>query len=421
MPKRIEPLSPSAVQNAKPQTEPHKLRDGHGLYLLVEPAGGKLWRFDYRRPSTGKRNTLSLGSYPDVSLKRAREKREEASRLLADGIDPGENRRAQKRVASVRAANSFEAVAEEWVLARSVDWVDEHTAKIRAWLGQHVNPSIGSVPVAELEAPEILEMLRKLVARGTLNTAGRVREMVSAVFRFAIATGRAKHDYAADLRDALPKPTKVNFASLTEPKDVGDLLRAIDGYQGSPITLAALKLAPLLFQRPGELRAAEWTEFDLEKAEWRIPAARQKLKKAAKNNPRTPPHIVPLSTQAVALLGELRALTGRSRYLFPGVRTKRRPMSENTVNAALRRLGYTKEQMTGHGFRHMASTRLNEMGWNPDAVERQLSHRDSNEVRGTYNQAKYLAERTKMMQAWADYLDGLRTGAKVVPIKRRAG
>jgi integrase len=263
-------------------------------------------------------------------------------------------------------------------------------------------------------------MLRKLVARGTLNTAGRVRETVSAVFRFAIATGRAKRDPAADLRGALPTPAKKNFASLTEPKDVAGLLRAIEGYQGSPVTLAALRLAPLVFQRPGELRAAEWAEFDLGAAEWRIPAARQKLKKAAKENPRTPPHIVPLSKQAVAILRELYRLTGRGRYLFPGVRTRQRPMSDNTVNAALRRLGYTTEQMTGHGFRHMASTRLNELGWNPDAIERQLSHRDPNEIRGTYNQAQYLGERKKMMQAWADYLDALRTGAKVVPIRCKA-
>lgn len=246
-----------------------------------------------------------------------------------------------------------------------------------------------------------------------------MRETVSAVFRYAIATGRAKQDPAADLRNALPKADVRNFAALTEPDDVAALLRAIDGFQGNSVTLAALRLSPLLFQRPGELRSAEWSEFDLDAAEWRIPAKRRKLRRAAKENPRTQPHIVPLSKQAVTILKELHPLTGHGQLVFPGVRDHRRPMSENTVNAGLRRLGYTTEQMTGHGFRHMASTRLNELGWNPDAIERQLAHRDRDEVRGTYNLAQYMAERRKMMQAWADYLDGLRSGASVIPIRTR--
>jgi integrase len=241
------------------------------------------------------------------------------------------------------------------------------------------------------------------------------------VFRYGIATGRCVRNPAADLRDALPAPTKAHFASITDPAAIGELLRAIDGYQGSPVTLAALKLAPLLFQRPGELRAAEWSEIDFDAAEWRIPAARQKLRKALKENPRTPDHVVPLPPQALLILRELHALTGRGRYLFPGVRTPTRPLSENTLNAALRRLGYTSEQMTGHGFRHMASTRLNELGWNPDAIERQLSHRDRNAIRSTYNQAQYAEERARMMLAWADYLDRLRQGADVVPINRKTG
>jgi integrase len=247
-----------------------------------------------------------------------------------------------------------------------------------------------------------------------------VRQTVSAIFRYAIVTGRAKRDPAADLRGALPKTTATNFAAITEPAAIGELLRAIEGFQGTPVTLAALRLAPLVFCRPGELRGALWSEFDLEAAEWRIPPSRRKLRKAAKENPRTPPHIVPLSTQAVAILRELRALTGTRPFVFPGVRDARRPMSENTVNAALRRIGYTTEQMTGHGVRHMASTRLNELGWRADAIEEQLSHSDPNKIRGTYNKAKYLDERRRMMQAWADYLDGLRHGAEIVPI-RRAG
>ena len=414
-------LTPSAVANAKPKEKAYKLADGGGLFLLVNSNGRRWWRWKYRRPGSGKENLLSLGVFPDVSLRQARERRDEARKLLADGIDPGVHRETQKRAGEQRAANSFEAVAREWLAVKSGAWVDDHTRKVQAWLEQHVFPHVGVTPIAELEAPEILHMLRRLVARGTLNTAGRVRETVGAVFRYGIATGRCVRNPAADLRDALPTATKTHFASVTDPAAVAELLRAIDGYQGSPVTLAALKLAPLLFQRPGELRAAEWTEIDFDAAEWRIPAARQKLKKAQKENPRTPDHIVPLAPQAVAILRELHALTGRGRYLFPGLRTPKRPMSENTVNAALRRLGYSAEQMTGHGFRHMASTRLNELGWNPDAIERQLSHRDRNAIRATYNQAQYADERARMMAAWADYLDALRTGANVVSINRKAG
>lgn len=412
------PLSDTAIRAAKASAKVSKLFDGGGLFLLIKPTGSRAWRLKYR--FDGKEKLLGLGVYPDTSLKAARTKRDDARKLLAAGIDPGAQRKAVKESRAAFAANSFEVVAREWLETKSGEWVDEHTRKIRTWLEQHVFPSLGASPIAELEAPEVLAMLRKLVKRGTLNTAGRVRETVGAVFRFAIATGRAKRDPAADLRDALPTPTKRHFASLTAPADVAELLRAIDGYQGSPATLAAMRLAPLLFQRPGELRAAAWSEFDLDAAEWRIPAARQKLRKAAKENPRTPDHVVPLATQAVAILRELQALTGQGRYLFPGLRTPTRPMSENTVNAGLRRLGYTTEQMTGHGFRHMASTRLNELGWNPDAIERQLSHRDRDAIRGTYNQAQYMTERHTMMQAWADYLDGLRAGSNVVAIKRAA-
>ena len=412
-------LTPSAVANAKPRATAYKLSDERGMFLLVQPNGSKWWRWKYRRPDTGKENLLSLGTYPDVSLKRAREKREEARALLSDGVDPGARRAALKRAARVLAANSFEAIAREWLEVKSGQWVPENASRTLAWLEKHVFPSIGRRPIAELKAPELLDMLRKLVARGTLNTAERVRGMLSTIFRYAISTGRAERDWASDLRGTLPKSTKRHFAALTHPDDVAALLRAIDGYQGSPVTLAALKLAPLLFQRPGELRGAEWAEIDLDKAEWRIPAARQKLAKAAKESTRTPPHVVPLPKQAVAVLRDLQALTGLGRFLFPGLRTPTRPMSENTVNAALRRLGYTTEQMTGHGFRHMASTRLNELGWNPDAIERQLSHRDRNAIRGTYNLAQYLDERRRMMQAWANYLDNLKAGGSVLPMARK--
>lgn len=410
-------LTDKALQKLKPRNRLYRVADSGGLCIEVTPNGSKLWRYRYRVDGVEKMISLRA-SYPEVGLAAARDLRDAQRKLLRQGVDPSAKRKRDKLLGAVAAANTFEAVSSEWLGTKEGEWVPEHTAKIRAWLTQHVNPSIGTRAIGELEAPEILAMLRKLVDRGTLNTAGRVRETVSAVMRYAIATGRAKRDPAADLRDALPRATARNFAAITEPAALAELLRAIDGFQGQPVTLAALRLAPLLFQRPGELRGAEWSEFDLDAAEWQIPPGRRKLRKAAKENPRTPPHVVPLSTQAVAILRDLQALTGRGRLVFPGVRDSRRPMSENTVNAGLRRLGYTTEQVTGHGFRHTASTRLNEMGWNPDAIEEQLSHSDPNKIRGTYNKAKYLDERRRMMQAWADYLDGLRTGASVVPIKR---
>ena len=381
------------------------------------PSGAKYWRLKYRY--AGKEKRIALGVFGDVSLSEARRRRDDEKARLRNGTDPAADRRTKKLAIHLTAANSFEAVARAWLETKRGEWVPEHFEKVRAWFEQHVFPWIGSASIEELDAPVVLAMLRRIVNRGTLNTAGRVRETVSAVFRYAIATGRAKQDPAADLRNALPKADVRNFAALTEPDDVAALLRAIDGFQGNSVTLAALRLSPLLFQRPGELRSAEWSEFDLDAAEWRIPAKRRKLRRAAKENPRTQPHVVPLSKQAVTILKELHPLTGHGQLVFPGVRDHRRPMSENTVNAGLRRLGYTTEQMTGHGFRHMASTRLNELGWNPDAIERQLAHRDRDEVRGTYNLAQYMAERRKMMQAWADYLDGLRSGASVIPIRTR--
>lgn len=423
MPKPTRPLTPSEVQNAKAQGKPYALHDGGGLLLDVMPNGSKLWRFRYYRPGTNTRTMLSLGTFPAVPLRKARERREEARTLLADGVDPGEQRKAHKRATDARAVNSLEVVTREYLAKMAAQRTEGTAKRAQAWMEQHVFPKLGARPVAEVEAPELLEVLQRMVTRGTVDSANRVRVELSGVFRYAIATGRAKRDPAADLRGALPKHTKTHFASLTDAADIAGLLRAIDGYMGDPRTLAALKLAPMLFQRPGELREMEWQELDLDAAEWRIPAARQKLPKAQKENPRTPDHVVPLPPQAVAILRELHELTGRGRYVFSGLRSPARPMSENTVNAALRRMGYTSEQMTGHGFRHMASTRLNEMGWNPDAVERQLSHRlAGGTVRNTYaGQAQFLAERRKMMQAWADYLDGLRTDANVIPIKRKAG
>lgn len=410
MPPRValRQLTAVAVRAAAPREKVYKLAAGGGLYLEVMPTGAKYWRWKYRM--SGKERRIALGVFPEVSLEDARRRRDEQKTFLRDGVDPLARRRSRKLSSSLALENSFEAIAREWLQTKSGEWVDDHTSKVRVWLEQHVFPSIGRTPIDSIDAPELLAVLRKLVTRGTVDTAGRVRQTLSAVFRYAIATGRAKRDPAADLRGALPRAESRNFASITDPSEIGALMRAIDGFQGTPVVLAALKLAPMLFVRPGELRAAVWTEFDLDLAEWRIPASRRKLLKFAKQNPRSPAHVVPLSTQATAVLRELHCLTGAGALVFPGVRDRRRPMSDNTVNAALRRLGYTREELVGHGFRHMASTCLNELGWSPDAIERQLSHRDRNEIRGTYNLATYLKERRRMMQAWSDYLDQLRAG-----------
>jgi len=409
-------LMPSAVQNAKPKAKPYKMADERSMFLLVTPAGGKLWRFKYRRPDTGKENLLSLGAYPDVSLKRAREKRDEARRLVADGIDPGAKRKAEASA----TPDTFEAIAREWLAQTEAKRVESTNRTIKERMEGDLFPWLGMRPIASITAPELLATLRRVEARGSLIVAKRLRQVAGQVFRYAVATGRAERDPSGDLRGALKSPgTERHHAALTFPAEVGELLRAIDGYTGSPVTRSALALSPLLFVRPGELRAAEWTEFDLDASEWRIPAAKMKMRIA---------HIVPLSMQAVAILRDLYPLTGgiiagkpdAPRYVFPGARSRLRPMSNNTVNAGLRRIGYTGEQMTAHGFRATARTLLAELGWMPDAIERQLAHKASGPLGAAYDRAQFLAERRKMMQAWADYLDALRTNANVVPI-RKAG
>ena len=410
-------LTPSAVQNAKPRAKPYKLTDERSMFLLVTPAGGKLWRFKYRRPGTRTENLLSLGAYPDVSLKRAREKREEARKLLADGIDPGAKRQAERTA----SPDTFEAIAREWLAQTEAKRVASTNATIKERMEADLLPWLGTRPIASITAPELLATLRRVEARGSLIVAKRLRQVAGQVFRYAVATGRAERDPSGDLRGALKSPgAERHHAALTSPADVGELLRAIDHYTGSPITRAALVLSPLLFVRPGELRAAEWAEFDLDAGEWRIPAAKMKMRMA---------HIVPLSSQAVAILRDLLPLTGGAiagkpsapRYVFPGARSRLRPMSNNTVNASLRRIGYTGDQMTAHGFRATARTLLAELGWMPDAIERQLAHKASGPLGAAYDRAQFLAERRKMMQAWANYLDGLRAGAKVVPFKNKTG
>lgn len=399
-------LTDSSIRNAKQRDRSYRLFDGGGLYLEVAPSGGKWWRLKYR--FGGKEKRISLGIYPDVGLKAAREKRDANRKLLANGVDPAESRKAQHAAQADADANSFEVVAREWHAKFCPGWVPAHAERVLRLLARDVFPWLGKRPVHAISAPELLAVARRVEGRGALETAHRALQNCGQVFRYAIATGRAERNPAADLRGALPPVIETHHASITEPKAVGELLRAIEGYSGAFVTKCAARLAPLVFVRPGELRRAEWTEINLDAAEWRIPAARMKMRI---------PHIVPLSLQAIAILKELRPVTGGGLFVFPGVRTSKRPMSENTVNAALRRLGYTKEEMTGHGFRSMASTMLNEQGWNRDAIERQLAHTERDAVRAAYNYAEHLPERRKMMQSWADYLDSLRVGAQATPLK----
>ena len=412
------PLTDIAIRSAKPgltpsgtaTAKPYKMADSGGLYLEVSPAGGKWWRFKYR--FDGKEKRLALGVYPDVPLRKARERRDAARKLLADAIDPGENRKAQKAARADRAANSFEVVAREWFAKFKPNWVEAHSDKVIRRLERDVFPWIGGKPIAEVKAPDLLACLRRVESRGTVETAHRALQSCGQIFRYAVATGRAERDTSFDLRGALSAVKKTHLASITEPKAVGGLLRACDGYQGSLVTKCALRLAPLVFVRPGELRKAEWTEIDLERAEWNIPAERMKMRE---------PHLVPLATQAVAILTELLALTGGGRYVFPGARTNGRPMSDNAILAALRRMGFAKDEMSGHGFRAMARTILDEiLGVRPDFIEHQLAHAVRDPNGRAYNRTAHLTERRKMMQQWADYLDKLKAGADVIPLRGNA-
>jgi integrase len=403
-------LTDPAVRNAKPGDKPAKLYDEKGLFLLINPGGGKWWRLKYR--FAGKEKLLSLGTYPEFSLKEARARRDEARKLLAEGIDPGEHRKAQKQARVDLAANSFEVIAREWFSKFEPNWSADHGERIIRRLERDIFPKIGNRPMAELRAPELLACLRKIEERGAIETAHRALQNCGQVFRYAIATGRAERDLSADLRGALP-PVKVeHHAAITDPKSIGELLRAIDGYKGSLVTQCAIRLAPLVFLRPGELRQAEWREIDLDKGEWTVPAERMKMREA---------HLVPLSAQAIAILREIHPLTGEGRYVFPSVRTGERPMSNNAILAALRRMGYAKDEMSGHGFRAMARTILDEvLGVRPDYIEHQLAHAVRDPNGRAYNRTAHLAERRKMMQQWADYLDKVKAGAQVIPIRGNA-
>ena len=399
-------LTDIKVKNAKPREKAYKLADAEGLFLLVTPKGSKYWRLKYR--FNGKEKLLAIGVYDRTTLADARIKRNEARNLLAKGIDPNLVKQERKRSGKAAAENSFEAIACEWFTKFSTKWTPKHAERTMRQFEKELFPWIGKQAINEISPPTLLSVLRRIESRGAIETAHRTHQLCGQVFRYAIATGRAERDQAADLRGALPPARKKHYASLIDPKAVGDLLRAINDYQGHFVTKCALRLAPLFFVRPGELRHTEWIEFNFEAAEWRLPAEKMKGRIM---------HIVPLSKQAMSILRDLQPLTGNGKYVFPCVRAPKRAMSENTINAGLRRLGYTKEEMTGHGFRSMASTLLNEQGWNPDAIERQLAHGERNTVRAAYNYAEYLPERKKMMQHWADYLDELKAGTEVVKLK----
>ncbi|MBU6198945.1 MAG: tyrosine-type recombinase/integrase [Xanthomonadaceae bacterium] len=390
----------------KPRATIYRVADAAGLCIEVRPDGGRSWRYRYR--FAGNARMLSLGAYPQISLADARKRRDEARNVLQSGRDPSSERKADKLRVKLSVGNTFGAIALEW-LEQQRGKLANITYRKSEWLFSFVLPALGARPIADITAPEILAILRGIEARGAHETAHRVKQRIGQVFRYAIATGRAERDPSNDLRGALAPVVTSPRSAVTDPKEVSELLCAIDGYEGQPVTMAALKLAPLVFARPGNLRAMEWSELDLDSREWRIPAHKMKVREA---------HVIPLAKQAVSILRGLQSLTGNGSYVFPSLRTGRRPMSENTINAALRRLGYDKDTMTGHGFRALASTRLNELGWAPDVIERQLAHAERNKVRAAYNRASYMAERRKMMQAWADYLDSLRVRGNVVKLAR---
>ncbi len=402
-------LTDTFTKNTKHSGKPagDKYADGGGMYLLIN-ASGKYWRMDYR--FADKRKTLALGVYPEVSLAKARQRREKARELLADGVDPGIAKREEKQAKADAAAHSFELVAREWLSKTAAERSDSTQNKITTWLKKDVIPFIGKMPISAIGPRDILNALRKMEARGALDSVHRVKQVTGQVFRYAVAIGAAERDITQDLKGSLAKAVPSHFAAITEPKQLGELLRSISSYVGHPTTVAALKLTPLVFVRPGELRTMEWAEVDLETAEWRIPAAKMKMKTD---------HIVPLSTQALALLRDIHPATGHGQYVFPSLRTGERPMSENTINAALRGMGYAKEIHSAHGFRATARTIMDEvLGERVDLIEHQLAHAVKDVNGRAYNRTAHLPARREMMQRWADYLDKLRVGADVIQFKQ---
>ncbi len=421
-------LTDTVVKKAKPYEKPagkdkngkpvykivdgsYKMADGGGMFLLVQPNGGKWWRLKYR--FGGKEKLLSFGTYPDVTLADARARRDAARKLLANGVDPGAVKQAQKAASVALAENSFEIIAREWFAKHSPNWQENHSSKILARLVNDVFPWIGARTIGEITAPALLAVVRRIETRGALETAHRVLAICGQVFRYAVATGRAERDPTGDLRGALPPVKRGNhFAAITEPKKVGELMRDIDGYQGSFVVKCAFRLSPLLFVRPGELRKMEWKDLNLDTAEWVYHVTKTDTM-----------HIVPLAKQAVEVLREIQPLTGHGKYVFYGERDHDRPMSDNAIRSALRRMGWGNDEMTPHGFRAMASTILDNMGFKQEWLERQLAHEEANKVKAAYKRdawRMYLPERTAMMQAWADYLDKLKTGADVIPLRSKA-
>ena len=413
------------IKSIQPKKTMFRVNDGDGLYLLVKPDGAKWWRFDYT--IGGKRKTLSLGVYPDTKLSAARKNADKAREWVAAGADPSDIRKAgkagkaqqakaleaERRIdEGLAAAGSFEDVAREWATVPTSKRSEKQTERIIGWMEKDIFPWMGRRPLNEITTPEIDVTIQRIVDRGALDIARRVLWNCGRIFRYAAKKGYSQGDPTARLCEYMPSKKVEHHAAIIEPKAVGELLRAIDGYQGYFVTKCALRIAPMVFVHPGELRKAEWAEIDLDKVEWNIPAERMKMRE---------PHLVPLSTQAVELLRELRALTGDGRYVFPGARTKGRPMSDNAILAALRRMGFAKDEMSGHGFRAMARTILDEvLQVRPDYIEHQLAHAVRDPNRRAYNRTAHLVERRKMMQQWADYLGKLKAGADVIPLHKKA-
>ncbi|WP_029149179.1 integrase arm-type DNA-binding domain-containing protein [Methylophilus sp. 5] len=400
------PLSDTALRNAKPKDADYTITDGLGLSVLISSKGGKWWRFRYRY--LGKPKLLSLGTYPEISLQQARARRDEARALVADGIDPSQHRKEVKVKAKLEATNTFQAVADDWHALHNKAKSERHQQRVKRWLEVYLYPSLGNKPISTITAPMVLDTTSTLQKQNKLETAHRIIQTAGQVFRYAIQKGFATYNPAPDLKGALPPPVVKNMAAMIEPKDFAELLRSIDGYQGTLTVQCALKLAPLLFQRIGELRHMKWADLDFENNEWRYLVTKTKTQ-----------HIVPLSRQAVAIIETMRPYSGHGMYVFPGGRTHERPMSENAINAALRNMGYdTQAEITGHGFRAIAQTLgEQELGLDPKHIERQLAHSVANPLGTAYERAQFLKDRKVMMQTWADYLDELKAGAKVVPFK----
>ena len=384
------------VKNARPNGKTQRLFDGRGLYLEVSPKGGKWWRFKYQFEKKEKR--MSLGIYPDISLEMARQRREEARKLVAQGVDPGKMRKAQEKQLRNKAANTFEVIANEWIKKCSNEWVPEYRERVHQRLKQDIFPCIGRTPIGEMTSPKLLEVIRRIEQRGVVETAHRILGVCGRIFRYAIATGHIQNNPCDSLRGALKTAKTKSFASVIEPQKVAQVLRMIDAYDGTLAVQCALRLAPLVFVRPGELRKAEWKDIDLEKGEWKYLVTKTQT-----------PHVVPLARQSIKILKEVQPLTGHGRYVFPSSRTYSRPMSDNALLAAMRRMGISKEELCTHGFRAMARTILDEvLGFRPDFIEHQLAHTVRDPLGRAYNRTKHLQERKEMMQKWANYLDELK-------------